>query len=64
MNTAEIEKMSKKDRIILMEKLWNTFDHEQNEPKSPNWHKPILEERRQIIESGKAKFINIDELKA
>lgn len=64
MNTAEIERMSKKDRIILMEKLWNTFVNDQDEPGSPEWHKPILDDRRQMIESGKAKFISIDDLRA
>lgn len=63
MITEEIKKMSTKDRLILMEELWETLCDEENEIKSPEWHKEVLEGRRDLIKTGKAKFISIDELK-
>lgn len=38
-------------------------DMADEEIKSPSWHEDILNERMQSINSGKAKFISIQELK-
>ncbi|MGR3317010.1 MAG: addiction module protein [Candidatus Anammoxibacter sp.] len=57
MVTEEMKKMSIKDRIILMEELWDTLCDEEHEIKSPDWHKEVLDERRELIKTGKAKFI-------
>lgn len=63
-STAEINKMPIKERIILMEELWNSLRHIDNpEIESPEWHEGILRDRLQKINDGKAKFITMDELK-
>lgn len=51
------------NRIMLMEELWDSLCHENEEIKSPTWHQEILEERMELIKSGQAKFISIQELK-
>ncbi|OQX82232.1 MAG: addiction module component CHP02574 family protein [Bacteroidetes bacterium 4484_276] len=63
MNTAEINKMPIKDRIILMEEIWNTLRKENIEIESSEWHGEILTDRRKKIEEGNANYISIDELK-
>jgi len=63
MITAEIKKMPARDRIILMEEIWDTLCHGKNEIESPAWHEHILEQRQRKIESGEAKYISIDDLK-
>jgi hypothetical protein len=35
----------------------------QDEIPSPEWHREVLAERRAEIESGKAKFLTIEQLK-
>jgi len=60
---AEIRKMPTRDRIILMEQIWDTLYHDENEINSPTWHEKVLNERRKTIENGQAEFISIDELK-
>lgn len=47
-----------------METLWDSLFYEETEIESPEWHRDILEERKQKIESGKAKFLSLEELKA
>ena len=64
MITAEIKKMSTRDRIILMEEIWDTLRHDENEIESPSWHEGVLDKRRKQVENGEAKFISIDDLKA
>ena len=64
MTLTEIEKMSVIERLQTMEKLWDSLCHEETEIESPEWHKDILESRRNKIKEGKATFISLEDLKA
>jgi len=64
MEISEIKKMSTIERLQTMEDLWDSLCHEDKDIESPEWHKEILDERKQKIESGKAKFISLSDLKA
>jgi hypothetical protein len=56
--------MSKSERLQAMEALWDSLLYEDGKIDTPKWHEKILEERKNKISSGKAKFITIAELKA
>jgi len=63
-STAEINKMPIKDRIVLMEEIWNTLRSIDNpEIESPEWHSQILQERLNKNKKGKATYITTDDLK-
>ena len=62
MITAEIKKMPVRDRLILMEEIWDSLRSDDLE--SPAWHEDILRERKQKIKSGEAEFISIDKLRS
>ena len=47
-----------------METLWDSILYEDGQSESPEWHNQILEERKSVISSGRAKFISLSELKA
>jgi putative addiction module component (TIGR02574 family) len=64
MNLAEIKKMSIADRLKTMEALWDSLLHENEEIEIPEWHKKIVQKRKEDIKSGKAKFISLSELRA
>lgn len=64
MNSSDIKKMSRTDRIQVMEALWNSLIEEEEELGSPEWHQDILEERKRKIESGTAEWISLADLKA
>ncbi len=64
MNTLEIEKMSRIERLQIMESLWDSLIDEASEIESPEWHRDILEERKRKIENGKAEFISLEKLRA
>jgi putative addiction module component (TIGR02574 family) len=64
MDTREIKKMSRAERLAAMEALWDSLVEEESEIESPEWHRDILAERRRQIESGKAEFISLDKLRA
>ena len=61
MITAEIKKMPVKEKLILMEEIWDSLRSDEIE--SPSWHNDIISERQRKIERGEAKFISIEKLK-
>ncbi len=63
MITEEIRSMPVKERIILMEEIWDSLACEESGLESPEWHKSILDERREKINSGDAEFVSLDALK-
>ena len=64
MTIAEILKMSVLERLQAMEALWDSLTREPTDVKSPKWHEDILSDRKEKIESGKANFISLEELKS
>jgi hypothetical protein len=64
MNTLEIKKMSRAERLQTMEALWESLTDEEPTIESPEWHRDILEERKKRIEKGEAEFISLDKLRA
>ena len=63
MTIGEIRKMTIAQRILVMEQIWDSLIEDHQDPGSPPWHQNILEQRRNRIESGNAKFLSIDDLK-
>ncbi len=64
MLTAEIKKMPVERKIELIESIWDSLRHSEDDIASPSWHKNILNERTAILKSGKAKYISLNNLRA
>jgi len=47
-----------------MELLWESFSSEGIDYPSPEWHGKLLAERSEIIDSGKAIWLSVDEVQA
>jgi putative addiction module component (TIGR02574 family) len=63
MSIDEIKKLNSKEKIILMNEIWESFEDKNSTIKSPDWHQEILEKRVSKIKNGEAKYISLDELK-
>jgi putative addiction module component (TIGR02574 family) len=63
MSITDIKNMPLLERVRLMEEIWDTLNHETPEIDSPDWHKDVLQERKEAIENGDVKLYTIDELK-
>ena len=63
MLTAEIKNMPTKEKIVLMEEIWDTLSYDEAKIDSPAWHKEVIDERKKLIQKGKTKFVSINELK-
>ncbi len=59
----QIKEMSMKEKLMTMEALWDDLCHEKKELDSPEWHKNVLAERTEVMESGPAEYITVDQLK-
>ncbi|MBK6511754.1 MAG: addiction module protein [Haliea sp.] len=55
--------MSIDERLRIM-KPFGPFNHEAGSIESPNWHGDVLAQRKAKLESGDAKFISLETLKA
>ncbi len=64
MDSLEIRKMSRIERLQVMEALWDSLLDEEAEIKSPEWHRDFLKQRKSRIETGEAEFISLEKLKA
>lgn len=60
---AEISKLSKAERLRVMDLIWESLVNESEEPESPDWHGEVVAERMEKVESGDAKFLSLDEVK-
>jgi len=43
--SLQIKEMSLKEKLMTMEALWDDLCHEEERLDSPDWHKPVLEQR-------------------
>lgn len=57
----EILDLSKAERILLIEKIWDSIDHKNIE--IPDSHKAELDKRIERYERGETSFVSWDEIK-
>lgn len=60
----EITQMTAIERVEAMELLWQSFSKEGIDYPSAEWHGQVLCDRSEIIKSGNAKWLSVDELQA
>lgn len=59
---TELHKLSVKDKIKVVQDLWDDIAEEQSIDTLSSEHKKIIEERLQILRSGDAKFKSWSEI--
>ena len=64
MLSAEIVKLPVRDRMMLMEEIWDSISRKAASVPSPEWHADVLAERRAKLECGDARLITANDLKA
>lgn len=63
MSTAKIEKMSTREKLLAMERLWDSLRHEKQEPDSLGWHETVLAARKERLNSPEARFLTIEQVR-
>ena len=59
-----LKEMTIHEKLAVMESLWEDLARCPEAIESPAWHKDILDERRQRIAEGKARFVDWETAKA
>ena len=60
MSKSDIANMSVEQKLELMEQIWDSFVQNDESLPSPAWHKEVLDERKNAVESN---FSSIDDVK-
>ena len=60
----DLKQMSRPEKIMLMEEIWQDLSADEQEVESPSWHGEIIAERIAKDEEGKATFLTLEELQA
>jgi hypothetical protein len=50
-------------RLQTMEALWDSLGAERPALPSPSWHRDVLAERSRKLRSGKAKLLDLDQVR-
>ena len=59
-----LKDMTLEEKLAAMESLWEDLARSPENIKSPAWHEEILDERRQRVVEGKARFKDWKKAKA
>ncbi len=61
--TLQIEKMSREEKLQVMEALWADLSKNDQDIESPAWHKDVLEETEARLASGQEKNLDWENAK-
>lgn len=53
-----LKEMTFQEKLAAMELLWEDLARSPESVESPDWHKDILDERRERVTEGKAHFVD------
>lgn len=62
--TLPLKDMSVREKLAAMELLWEDLSRTPGAIQSPDWHNDVLEERRQRVAEGKARYTDWGTAKA
>jgi hypothetical protein len=60
---ADIQNMSREEKLRVMEALWEAISKEEPAPESPDWHAELLKETQSRVSAGTEKLVDWDEAK-
>lgn len=63
MSIDEIKKLNAKEKIILINDIWESLESENITVESPSWHKEVLDNRIEKMKNNKVKYVSLEELK-
>ncbi len=61
-NILELKKLSKTEKLMVMEALWEDLSNEES-IESPDWHKKALSETEARVNSGQERIVDWQQAK-
>lgn len=59
----KIHQLPFREKLRVMEAIWDDISREEENLETPQWHKETLDERERLTTEGKAQFLNWEEAK-
>ena len=59
----EIHQLPLREKLLVMEAIWEDLSREEQNLEVPQWHKEVLDERERLLAEGKAQFVDWEEAK-
>lgn len=59
----QIHQLPLREKLLVMEALWEDLSRQEQDLEVPQWHKELLEERERLLAGGKARFLDWEEAK-
>ena len=59
----EIHQLPLREKLLVMEAIWEDLSREEQNLEVPQWHKELLDERERLLAEGKAQFVDWEEAK-
>ena len=56
--TLPLDRMSKEEKLRVMEELWADLSRDESQVASPAWHGEVLHERAAAVKSGQETFMD------
>ncbi|HHJ38814.1 MAG TPA: cysteine methyltransferase [Methylothermaceae bacterium] len=56
MATLDVGKMSKIERLRIMEAIWNSLLHDESGIESPNWHENVCKKEKERLNRENPNF--------
>lgn len=56
--TLPLDKMTKEEKLQVMEELWIDLTRNENDYPSPDWHQDVLELREKRVLEGKEEYLD------
>ncbi|MFP4259334.1 MAG: addiction module protein, partial [Desulfovermiculus sp.] len=62
-NSINIQRMSKEEKLIIMEKIWEDLSTDDTALSSPSWHQRELQKTEERLRAGLEKIMDWEEAK-
>ena len=60
---GQVRNMPRREKLQMMETLWEELSREETEQESPDWHRQVLKETEQRVQSGSETTLDWAEAK-
>ncbi len=62
-SAIDIARLSKEEKLRIMEDIWEDLSREEEEVDSPKWHRKALVETEMLVNSGREKAVDWENAK-
>jgi len=61
--SVDIEKLSREEKLQLMHEIWENLVKDEKQIESPEWHKGVLRETEERVNSARERLVNWQDAK-